>query len=309
MITGEVQDMEFDPNFQKITPIFPLREMPSDVINDLSSDQRYAYRMTKMITTGEVDEDLLQLRVGDSCPSRWQTTGNRLNRLYVSKHGLVGERLKKLRLIVEFLVQVYFFMWFEIKTDSSIISGPYHKLKEVKLIQGMKEEDDDSKLVKDIAKKFMEKGAWHAHSEHVLVSLLSSEEESDRHFAISKSTEIRNGSDYGDKSVRPFTAPKLNWNATSIRNLQDWQNATEPLITTSIPTNELTRFLSSPLKLPKIPGHSQSCERAVKEVSSASLSVFGAERREGYIFAKMKSRSIIPAMNSKKDLAALIPNV
>ena len=283
--------------------------MPPHVINDLSGDQRYAYRITKMITTGVVDEDLLQLRVADSCPSRWLTTGNRLGRLWVSKHGLTGKEFKMLFLIVEWVVNAYFFMWFEIKIDSSIISGPYHKLKEVKLIQGMKRKDEGSRKVKDIAKKFIEKGAWHAHSEHILLSLLCSDDEADRHFAINKITAIRNGETYGDKSVRPFTAPKLNWNATSIRNLHDWQHATEPLITAQIPTSELSRFLASPLKLPKIPGHSQSCERAVKEVTSASASVFGAKRREGYIFAKIKSRAIMPAMNSKKDLAALIPNV
>ena len=69
MITREVQDLEFNPNFRKIDPIFPLRELLSHVVLDLSADQRYAYRIAKMITTGIVDEDLLQLRVADSCPS------------------------------------------------------------------------------------------------------------------------------------------------------------------------------------------------------------------------------------------------
>ena len=81
--------------------------------------------------------------------------------------------------------------------------------------------------------------------------ILCSPEEGDRRFAIKKISSIRNGADLGDASVRPFAPPKLNWNATSIRNLQDWTNATEPFITTSIPSAELVQFLTSPLQIPK----------------------------------------------------------
>ena len=260
-----------------------------------------------MITTGIIDEDLLQLRIGEVNHSRWCNTGSRFGRLWVSDHGLVGDDLKDLRVIVEFVVNFYFFMWFEIKTDSSIVSGPYHKLKEIQLLQRMKGKDKRSKKVKEIAMKFVEKGAWNAHTENLLTSLLTSEEESDRHFAINKITSHRNGQEFGDKSVRPFSPPKLNWNARSLRDIQDWSDITEPLITTSISTDNLLQFLTTPLKLPKYPSHSQSCERAVKEVTRASASVFGAERRDGFIRATMKSREVMPVMERKTDLIAMIP--
>ena len=38
----------------------------------------------------------------------------------------------------------------------------------------MKENYEASGKVKTIAKKFIEKDSWHAHSEHILISLLSS---------------------------------------------------------------------------------------------------------------------------------------
>ena len=281
--------------------------MPPEVVNDLSTDQHYSYRMTKMIHTGEVDEDLLRLVIGDVDHSRWLNTGNRIERLWVSKHGLKGDDLKKFRVIVVFVSNFYFPMWFEIKADSSIIKGPYHKLREIQLLQKMNVEDDLSKEVKQIAMKFIEKGAWHAHSEHLLVSLLSSSEESDRRFAINKIASLRGGREYGDKSVRPFSAPKLNWNATSIRDIQDWSDTTEPLVTTSISTQELVQFLETPLKIPNYPSHTQSCERAVKEVSRASKHVFGADRRDGFIRATLKSREVMSMMQKKTNFEALIP--
>ena len=307
MICGDVHDLPFDENFSKIEPIFPLREMPPEVVDDLSTDQRYSYRITKMIHTGEVDEDLLELKTGEVDHSRWVTTGNRIERAWVSKHGLKGKALEGFRVIVEFVSNFYFPMWFEIKADSSIVQGPYHILREIQILQKMKGEDERSMEVKEIAMKFVEKGAWHAHSEHLLVSLLSSSDESDRRFAIDKIVSLRDGNEFGDRSVRPFSAPKLNWNAQSIRDIQDWADTTEPLVTTSIPTPELAKFIENPLKIPKYPSHTQSCERAVKEVSRASKNVFGAERRDGFIRATMKCREVLPVMEKKTDFEALIP--
>ena len=59
-------------------------------------------------------------------------------------------------------------------------------------------------------------------------------------------------------------------------------------------------------QLPKIPCHAQSCERCVKEVTIASLAVYGDERRDGYIRAKIASRSLVPINETKKDLAGLL---
>ena len=305
----DVHEFEFDPNFRVITPPFPLREMPAHVINDLSTEQRYSYRVARMISTGIVDWDLIYLKIGKYYGARWLTAANRFARVYISKHGLTGDELKNLRAINEFNIWMYFPMWFEIKCDSSILAGPYHKLREVQIIQKMKRKKDaKSKQVREIAEHFVEKGAWHAHSEHILLSLLASEEEADRQFAIDKIVSIRNGADKGDTSVRPFFPPKLNWNAQSIRELQDWTDAYEPSITASIPTSELPTFLSVPLKIPKIASHTQSCERAVKEVTCASAKVFGAERRDGFIRAKMESRELMPSMDTKANLASLIPS-
>ena len=198
-------------------------------------------------------------------------------------------------------------MWFEIKTDSSIVAGPHHKLQEIQCVQKMKGKDEILRKVREVAKKYIEKGAWNGHSELCLINLLCSEEESDRRFAFEKVVSLRDGKDFGDKSIHPYEPPKLNWNASLVWEIQDWANATEPLITASISTKDLAQFLTAPMNLPKIPGHTQSCERAVKEVTHASACVFGAERRDGFIRARVKSRSAVPCMERKKDLEGLIP--
>ena len=129
-----------------------------------------------------------------------------------------------------------------------------------------------------------------------------------RQFVMEKIVSIRNGADRGDTSVRPFLPPKLNWNAPSIHKLQDWTNAYEPSITASIPTSEHSKFLSAPLKIPKIPSHTQNCERAVKEVTSASAHIFLAERQDSFIWAKMQSRKLMSALETKANVASLIPS-
>jgi len=47
---------------------FPV--LPNDVVEDLSTDQYYAYRICWSVIYGEVDTDLRRLEVGEICHSR-----------------------------------------------------------------------------------------------------------------------------------------------------------------------------------------------------------------------------------------------
>ena len=71
-------------NFKRIhNPGFP--ELPNDVIDDLSTDQHYAYRICMAIITGEVDPDLESLDIGPPVHSRWLTLACRISRYYTSQ--------------------------------------------------------------------------------------------------------------------------------------------------------------------------------------------------------------------------------
>ena len=47
-------------------------------------------------------------------------------------------------------------------------------------------------------------------------------------------------------------------------------------------------------------------ERGVKEVTTASSKVYGFERRDGYVRAQLKSRSLAPKPNSKKAMSGMV---
>ena len=66
--------------------------------------------------------------------------------------------------------------------------------------------------------------------------------------------------------------------------------------------DEIEGLRSKPLKAPDFPIHSQSTEKAVQLVSQATQAVFGQERRDGFVKAKIARREAMPVFHSKKDI-------
>ena len=60
------------------------------------------------------------------------------------------------------------------------------------------------------------------------------------------------------------------------------------------------KYEDIPMKVPYFPIHTQSTERAVKDVSIASATVFGHEKRDGYIRARMSRREILQTLRVKR---------
>ena len=121
---NEVTQLEIDPNFKPVTVCDDLIDLRPSIIKDLSPDQYYVYMMVKAIRTGIVSEDLAMLEIGPVNHTRWNTTGNRFLRLYVSLHGFTGKEKKNLMLIIEFLVEVYYPCWFMNKVKNNWLEGP-----------------------------------------------------------------------------------------------------------------------------------------------------------------------------------------
>ena len=101
-----VVDLEINPNFTQMSIGPPLIKMPEEVIQDLSTDQHYGYKIVCAIRDGMFPSNLALLEIGPVNHSCWLTTANRLLRLWVSKHGLKGKILKNLQLIVKFIIGV-----------------------------------------------------------------------------------------------------------------------------------------------------------------------------------------------------------
>ena len=224
----------------------------------------------------------------------------------MSKHTLRRNSLsyKNLKIIISYIVGVYAVMWFDIKSRSNILQGPIHMLKAVQLVRM-----NCPVQVKTVVEEVLQREGWPAHSENVLLSLLGSEDREERKFAIEKIKEVRGESEYGNKSVRDFHVPLLNVNAESLLiliDMSDSSNLHEPVLTCDIPTQDLNQFVDSPFPKPSAECHTQSCERAVKETTIAAGKVFGFERRDGYIRAKLKSRKLVPAVKSKQSLGGML---
>ena len=93
-------------HFTQISIGPPLIKMPEEVIQDLSTDQHYGYKIVCAIRDGVFPSNLALLEIGPVNYSHWLTTANRLLRLWLSKLGLEGKILKKLLVIVKFIIGV-----------------------------------------------------------------------------------------------------------------------------------------------------------------------------------------------------------
>ena len=305
---SSVTELPVNKNFKTITVGSDLIELNDDILKDLSTDQKYAYEIVQAIRTGNLSARLFNLEIGPVCHSRWNTMANRFCRMWVSKHGFKGKAAKNLKLIVEYIVGVYYPTWFNYKVRNSWLQGPQICLEQLHLI--LKQD----KQVQKIVLPRLESTAWWASPEMVLQSLLCSNSVDDRLFAVRKILELRGESDQDstastEQVVRTRFKVKLNQEATCLKNLIMWdeEEITEPVLTMLLSEEEIKSFEVAPMSVPSMPVHGQSVERCVKEVSAASESVYGYQRRDGFIRARLAHRELTGGLiRSKKDHARIV---
>ena len=158
---------------------------------------------------------------------------------------LQGETLRKFEVIVQFVIQSYFKLYFDIKVKNSLVDAPRHILTALRIFRTQPEE------VQAIIKDTLIKGAYHAHSENIILSLLASNIEEERDFAIDKILEIRGPFNKGNPSIRNRVTPELNFNATTLTNLILWEKqAYEPIFTCKLTSETIKSFKNTPLDVP-----------------------------------------------------------
>ena len=93
---GDVSSWPVAANFKSI-PNPHFVKLPESVVDDLSADQHYAYKICSAIIEGVVDSDLQYLKAGSTVYSRWLTLGCHILRYYilVDEPSLNFEILKK----------------------------------------------------------------------------------------------------------------------------------------------------------------------------------------------------------------------
>ena len=294
-------DLEINPHFKKVSIGPDLPELKREVIADLSTDQYYAYMMTKSVKTGVLPVRLSMLEIGPMNHSRWLTTACRFLRLWVSKHGLkAGKTLTNLQLIVEFIVGVYIPNWFNIKVNHGWEKGPNHLLYQLQLLRSQ------NKKVINIVMPYVERNAYYAHPESVLQAMLCSNIRYERDKAVEVIMSIRGNDIPVDKPIRVRKNRPINPHAESLSELTDLStNPMEPPLTTHLTDAQLQEIVENPMKVPDWPSHTQSVERCVKMVTEAASKVFSHEKREGFIRGQFVSRNLMSINRSKQDLVPM----
>ena len=141
-------------------PKFPV--IPNSLINDLSSDQYYTYRICSAIMLGSVDANLEFLEVGGLGHSCWLTLGCRILRFYVAQE----KPTSNLSTLAEFLIKV-FPGWFQIKFNK-ITDGPKNYLNILRQVMGF-----PNKIIQEIAVAVLQRNAYFAHHENILLVMLA----------------------------------------------------------------------------------------------------------------------------------------
>ena len=138
-------------------PYFP--EVPQQVLDDLSRNQYYSYRICIAVMTGLVENDLQYLEIGPIVHSRWLTLGSKILRLYV----FLVDSPSALILLAEYYIKVYFPIWFDIKRNKKLTYGSKTFFNLVQRITQLSNEE-----VKHIALQNAQKYAFFAHPENIL---------------------------------------------------------------------------------------------------------------------------------------------
>jgi hypothetical protein len=194
--------------------------------------------------------------------TRWLTTGQRLVFMWTREYGLTGKLLRVLEVLMKFCMQYYFKLYFDMKVRHFIKDAPYHILTSLRILK------TQPKKVKDSITFYVRSGAWYAHPECLLLSLLASAVPQERQFAINQIQKLRGDEEYGDNSLRHRITPKLNLSATSLINLISWKpgEVQEPSFTCSLSMMDIKRFLEVPYSPPKFSCHTQSTERCLTKL-------------------------------------------
>ena len=242
---------------------------------------------------GSVKDGLSQLSIGPLAHSRWLTLGCRVLRLYVSKE----KPSFNLCLLANFCILVYFPCYFYIKCHPKVTDGPSNLLKIFNSITKF-----PNRQVREIALKTAQRNAFFAHSENVLLAMLSDTNSvQNRATAVRKIIEVRKNIKDNDK-VREFKVPDVIPNAKTIAKMISMRvdDISEPPYTMNMPVYEIEAFIENPLDLAQ-PCHNQAVERHVKLVTEASAATSNFSRRDGMTRQKIKSRKLMPAFDTKRQ--------
>ena len=114
-LLSKVNDMTYNPGFKGLPGGEDLIAMPENVVNSMSTDQRTSYKLVQAVKEGSLPLNMQEMHCGPLCHARWLTTAQRLVFMWTREHGLTGQLLRVLEVLVKFCLQHYFKLYFDIK--------------------------------------------------------------------------------------------------------------------------------------------------------------------------------------------------
>lgn len=281
-------------------PVVQFEVIPSEIIeidsNELSTDQKYLLEIYRAVSSGNCSQDLSCKNPGKMSHSRWLTTASRILRLYISDE----EPSSTLVDIVNYIMKVYIPVWFTIKSKPNFSNGAKHFYKMVLSIQELNER------TKIIAAKVVNRNAFFANAENILVGMISDEERHIRELGLRRILKARH-SGRPNAQIRQFIVPEINLNSKTYYDIINWQKTTihEPPVTQNISDDIITNAIETGNNIsdliPKFPCHTQSVERNIKLVTEASSLVSGNQSRDGLIRSRISNRKKIPRFETKSN--------
>jgi hypothetical protein len=299
MFSGEIGKALVNCELQHVVHFLPIMfDNCPDLDNvELSTDQQYLYNMCKAVGNGDCNTDLALQKPGPMCHSRWLTTANRLLRLYVSTEN----PSENLIALVTYIMQVYAPVWFQIKTRPACSEGSRHLWKLIKYSRYLE------KPLRDIVDAVIQRNGYFGHAENILLAMLSDERPHIRELAYRRILAARN-EHRSTTSVRQFRVPLLNFNAEDYIDLVEWQaiDRYEPPLLKEMSDHDIQACVkvsdtTHMHKIARFPCHTQATERCIRLVTEASAAVCGQTARDGFIRARIKSRSMMKTFESKSE--------
>ena len=273
-----------------------VKELPDDVVKDLSRDQYLGYRYAQAIQSGIMPDDLVGQVIGPLVSSRWNTAANRV----MCKYTRTRKPSKGLIRLTQVVLNLYYPGWFQFKCCHHIQEGARNYYFLVELTKDLKEQD------KLVAQKVLQDNAHWPHPENIVISMLSDKREEVRRRAVLYIMRARREFK-PDEHPRQFITPKVNFQATNYFDLidLDCEPCTEPPLTMEFDLDTIMGAFREPLILPSYPSNTQAVERMVRVVTEVASKRAGYTARHRMILKLLESRKLVPKFNTKKDDAII----
>ena len=159
------------------------------------------------------------------------------------------------------------------------------------------------KATQDIIYPVIQRNAYFAHPECILLAMLTDKNPSWRKLAQARILKAR--SNPKNSVRRVYSIPEINFEADSYVDMINWNiGYNEPPVLVNIDKDEITKMVETgevPENIRSLPCHNQKVERTIKLVSETSKKAMDKDEKEGIVHSVLVSRSELPRFESKQE--------